>query len=832
MKISLNWLRQFTDIELGVDALVEKIGAQLGAVEEVLDLGKKYQGIIVAKVIAYEKHPNGDKLSVCMIDDGGKAENVARDERGLVQVVCGAPNVRAGLTVAWLPPGSTVPSSFDKEPFVLEARDIRGVTSNGMLASASELTISDDHNGIVELDIEAEPGSDFAETYDLNDYIIDIENKMFTHRPDCFGILGVAREIAGIQNIAFKSPDWYLKPLDRVRPVSSRLPLEVRNELPELVPRFMMAAMADVEVKPSPLLIQTYLSRVGLRPINNIVDVTNYLMVLTGQPLHAFDYDKIAALDGDEKATIVVRKPKPGEKIALLNGKTIEPRQDAIMIASASRLIGIGGVMGGTDTEVDNNTKNIIIECANFDMYSIRKTSMAHGLFTDAVTRFNKGQSPHQNERVLEEAVATVKYVAGAHVASNIVDITGSIPRPEPIHVSSKFINARLGLSATADDMAKRLRNVEFEVQHMLGDAMTVKAPFWRTDIRIPEDIVEEVGRLIGFDQLPVELPSRAIRPTLRDADYDFKARIRSLLSGFGANEVLTYSFVHGALLDRAGQDKDQAYRLSNAISPDLQYYRLSLMPNLLEKVHPNIKAGFDEFVIFELGRAHTKQLADEFEPNLPKEQRLLSLVYAANDKLAGKKADAAYYHARKYLDALAESLGVRLKFEPIGPESSSQSARPFHKERAALVSDAGSGAQIGVIGEFSLRTGRALKLPRHSAGFEVDLEALQRAAAATGYQPLSRYPGVQQDISLKVQLDVPYQRLYDAIRNWLTSNAPAKTTYDINPIDIYHKAEAKHLTFRLRMAHYEKTMTAGEVNSLLDEMAAALRELVDAERI
>lgn len=831
MKVSVNWLRQFTDINLEIDELVTKIGAQLGAVEEVVSLSQKYKGIIIAKVVACEKHPNADKLSVCMIDDGGKAEGVTRDEKGLVQVVCGAPNVRAGLTVAWLPPGATVPSSFEKEPFVLEARDLRGVVSNGMLASAAELAISDDHNGIVELDIEAAPGSDFAETYDLNDYIIDIENKMFTHRPDCFGILGVAREIAGIQNIEFKSPEWYLKPLGRVKPGVSHLPLEVRNEIPELVPRLMVVAMANIEVKQSPLLIQTYLSRVGLRPINNIVDVTNYLMVLTGQPLHAYDYDKVAALDGDEKATIVARKPKKGETVALLNGKTIEPREDAIVIASASRLIGVGGVMGGADTEVDDNTKNIILECANFDMYSIRKTSMAHGLFTDAVTRFNKGQSPLQNERILEEAVATVQYVSGAHVASDIIDSKGAIAIQEPVQLTHEFINSRLGLDISADEMVKRLKNVEFGVHHGLGESMTVQPPFWRTDIHIAEDVVEEVGRLIGFDQLPVELPKRSISPTKRDPLLDFKARLRTVLAKCGANEVLTYSFVHGDLIDKVGQDKQQAYSLSNAISPELQYYRLSLTPSLLDKIRPNIKAGFDELAVFEIGKAHCKQVMDPVETGLPLEQQLLSLVYAASEKSDG--AGAAYYNARIYLDSLAAAFGADLMYEPLQDDAKEQPMlKPFDPKRTAVVRDKISGVQIGIVGEFKSSVLRSLKLPQRSAGFEIELDSLRNAARGTTYRPLSKYPSVQQDISLRVSKDTSYQQLASEFDVRLAAKVSAAMSFESELLDIYAKDDVRHITFRVKMAHYDKTMTATEVNSLLDEIAAELLATLGAERI
>ena len=325
MKISVNWLKQFTDIDLSVDELVKKIGAQLGAVEEVIDLGQKYKGIVVAKVVSCEKHPNADKLSVCLLDDGGTTPDVNRDENGHVQVVCGAPNVREGLTVAWLPPGSVVPSTLDKDPFTLGARELRGVVSNGMIASAQELAIGDDHNGIVELDALAEPGTLFADAYELNDYIIDIENKMFTHRPDCFGILGVAREIAGIQNLPFKSPEWYLKSLDRVRPGKSKLALEVRNDAGALVPRFMAVAMADAQMSQSPFIIQTYLSRVGLKPINNIVDVTNYLMFLTGQPAHAYDADKLRSVGGTgDIVKLESRMSRKGDKIKLLSGKDLE----------------------------------------------------------------------------------------------------------------------------------------------------------------------------------------------------------------------------------------------------------------------------------------------------------------------------------------------------------------------------------------------------------------------------------------------------------------------------------------------------------------------------
>jgi phenylalanyl-tRNA synthetase beta chain len=297
MKVSLNAVREFTDVNLPVNDLVEKIGVQLGAVDEVLDLTERYKDALIVKVVKCDKHSGADKLSVCWIDDGKKVQNVERNEDGLVQVVCGAPNVSADMLAVWLPPDSIVPSSVDKDPFKLEVRDIRGIKSNGMLASAKELGISDSHEGILVVDKELNPGDSFAEAYGLNDHIIDIENKMFTHRPDLFGILGVAREIAGITSQPFASPRWYSQLDEAMLSAQNNTDqtFSIDNRAASLVPRFMAVAMSDVKVGESPLWLQIYLSRLGQRPINNIVDMTNYIMLVSGQPIHSYDLDKLKA---------------------------------------------------------------------------------------------------------------------------------------------------------------------------------------------------------------------------------------------------------------------------------------------------------------------------------------------------------------------------------------------------------------------------------------------------------------------------------------------------------------------------------------------------------
>ena len=688
MKVSLNLIKQLINFELPpVDELVARVNQQLGGVEEVIDLKAKYGGARIVRVVECVKHPDADRLSVTKIDDGGAVADVPRDENGLVQVVCGAPNVHADMWAIWLPPKSTVPASFDDdEPFVLDARPLRGVLSQGMLAAADELDIGTDHEGIVEIKeydvpagVELTAGARFAETFDLDDYVLDIENKMFTHRPDCFGQLGVAREIAGIFHQQFTSPEWYKS--EQQFSGAEGLELTVTNEAPELVPRFMAVAIRDVTVGSSPLWLQCQLVAMGGKPINNIVDATNYMMLMTAQPTHAYDYDKLRG------STLEARLARDGEKVSLLNGKEYELTTDDIVIADGEGVIGLAGIMGGADTEVSSDTKNIVLECANFDMYALRRTAMRHGIFTDALTRFNKGQSPLQNAAVLKQLMGMVGGVQTSEVEDKCNTAIFAENKLLRKAILPEFLMERLGKKFESAEVVSMLGNVEISVKehtvmmdesyendigslrdnrlrHVEQEAIYVQPPFWRTDLELPEDIVEEVGRLYGFDKLPRQLPRRSIKSTPKNLRRELKNAVRQSLSRAGANEVLTYSFVHERILKNAEQDISQAYKLSNALSPDLQYYRLTVLPSLLDKVHANIKAGHDEFALFEMGKGHVK-MHGLGEDGLPEASQFTDMVYAAKKPGAG----APFYKIRRLVEQLAHDLGTELVFKPIEQE-------------------------------------------------------------------------------------------------------------------------------------------------------------------
>ena len=845
MKVSLNIVKQLINFELPtVDELVARVNQQLGGVEEVIDLGAKYAGARIVRVVECDKHPNADRLSVTKVDDGGAVPDVPRDENGLVQVVCGAPNVHADMWAIWLPPKSTVPASFDDdEPFVLDARPLRGVLSQGMLAAADELDIGTDHEGIIEITerdvpagVELTAGASFAETFGLDDYVLDIENKMFTHRPDCFGQLGVAREIAGIFGRKFTSPDWYKE--EQKFAGGEGLELEVFNDAPELVPRFMAVAIKNVEVKSSPLWLQCQLVAMGGKPINSIVDVTNYVMLMTAQPTHAYDYDTLRG------HRLGARLARPGEKVSLLNGKEYELTANDIVIADGEGVIGLAGIMGGSSTEVSSKTKNIVLECATFDMYALRKTAMRHGVFTDALARFNKGQSPLQNAAVLKQLMSMV----GGVQASEMFDLKqfddwlddyfDGKYTPANIDIDSKFINERLGLDLSGDDICGLLNNVEIKShgpEEELG-YICIQSPFWRTDLELPEDIVEEVGRLYGFDKLPRQLPRRSIKPAPKNPRRQLKQAIRQSLSRAGANEVLTYSFVHERVLKNTGQDPSRAYRLSNALSPDLQHYRTSVLPSLLDKVHANIKAGHDEFMLFEIGKIHDKELPLTDE-NLPSEQTFVDGVYASKKPRAG----APFYQVRCLIEQLFKDLGIGFTVAEMKAENTNENLvynteiiAPFEPNRSAWIVGE-SGEHLGVIGELKQSVCRNFKLPDYTAAFSLDLEKLQALLSGNrqhNYQPLSRFPSISQDISLRSKPDTTYHDLLQMVQRILEESKGLHCS--IKTLGVYQpeNADTKTVTFRITFTSYKQTLTDAKVKPIMDSIATAAITEFDAERV
>ena len=821
MIISVNWLKKFTSIDLPIDELATLIGARLVEIEDVIDLGAKYKDVVIVKVVECAPLEGTDHLNLTKIDDGGATKDVERDDKGLVQVVCGAPNVHAGMLAAWLPPASTVPETFDdKEPFVLTAKNLRGVVSNGMLASAKELDLFDDHTGIIEIDKDVKPGTSFATTYELDDYLLDIENKSLTHRPDAFGIIGFAREVAAISGKTFVTPEWlaHTEPTYGEKAGNIEAPT-IKIDNPALSARYLSVILSGADgTRQSPLEVQTYLARVGVRPINAVVDVTNYLMMLTGQPLHAFDYDKVLAVSGG-KAEIHVRTGKPDEKLELLDGRTVELAPEDIVIAAGQTAIGLAGAMGGANTVIDDTTKNIIIESATFNLYSLRATQMRHGIFSEAITRFTKGQPAELTAPVLADAVTLLEEWAGAKRASDVSEATGETIDSPAISITAEAVNKLLGTDLALDSIKTTLLSIEFAVAELSKTTLSVAAPYWRADIHIPEDVIEEVGRIGGYDSITPTLPTRdftAVSPSEFDT---LRARLRSLLVRAGANEVLTYSFVHGDVLQKAGQKPEDSYRISNSISPDLQYYRQSLTPSLLSIVHPNIKSGFESFALFELNKTHPKQRGSTDE-KVPDEANGLALTIATKRNQPG----APYYQAKAVLDFLGISLGMRLEYSALDQEVNYPTAAPFEYRRSAMIVDVASGERLGMIGEYKKSVRKNFKTPGYIAGFELDVDAVLRAVqkVTKNYQPLSRYPSTERDICFQVGQNVSYGQIITSAKSALEIT---DLQTDITPVDIYQaeSSDTKNITIRITLTPTDHTLTGDETTAITNAVIKAV---------
>ena len=821
MIISVNWLKKFVPDLPEIDELSKLIGARLVEIESIENLNEKYKDVVIARVISAKKVEGSDHLNLCKIDDGGKRDGVERDENGFIQVVCGAPNVREGLFVAWLPPKAIVPETFGGENFQLSARKLMGNMSNGMIASLRELGLGDEHDGILEISPEAfenglQAGDSFAEKFELNDYLLEVENKSLTHRPDCFGIIGFAREVAGILGQKFVEPD-FIKQSDFGFEVNNDKSIVIDAQDSEICERYTAAIfdVSDILKNPNLTLEKTYLLRSGMRPIDAITDLANELMLETGQPLHTFDFDKLAEINGGENVKMTVRKAFENEELELLDGRKIKMSQNDIVIATGENgenAVALAGAMGGKSTEIDENTTRILVESATFNLYNLRNTQMRHGIFSEAITRFTKGVPEMMSRKVLD--LFGVQLLAlGGKSLSEIADSKGDFYyNKSEISVSKDKINQILGTNFSSEEIQKTLENVGILTKN--DNSETFVVPFWRNDLHIEEDLIEEVGRLNGYDNIKLQLPKRTFR-AVKKAKIDLlQSEIREILVSSGANEILTYTFVHGDLLKKAGQDPKNAYKIVNSISPELQYYRQTLMPSLLSKINQNIRGGFSEFAIFEMNKITEKALGLN-EENVPFEQKKLAFVYTKN------KGENAFFEAKNYAEFLFKKLGLKVEFVKFDLSKSPLSTE-FEPKRSALIQISYSEGEkiLGVIGEFKKKIQKALKLPESTAGFELDLGILleNTGRISAKIKDFSKFQSVERDISINVDESWQFAEIFDIFKN--ISGEFESVEVETLPVDIFNNGDGtKNISIRFKITPFEKTLNGDEIRDIMQKI-------------
>lgn len=811
MKISLLELKHYITLPDGMTdrELIDLIGSRLVEVEEVIDLAPKYRNAYIVKVVTAEKIPD-THLTLCQIDAGAHTAEFSDGET--VQVVCGAPNVHAGMSAVWLAPGAIVPSTFGNEDFRLGTRKLRGYESNGMLAAVDELDLGTDHEGIVEINsADAQPGDVFAEAFELNDIIIDVENKSLTHRPDCFGLIGFAREVSGILGQKFAEPELFA---DLDRPVkltpSTELMVEAEITDAELCPRYSCAIFdqrPDNQSNKYLTLMKVFLAKAGMRSVDPLVDWTNYLMLKTGQPLHAFDYDKLVAVGGTKDAKIIVRAAKPGEELQLLDGKTIQCSPDDILITSNNVPVALAGAMGGKNTEIDASTKRVILESATFSLYHLRKTQMAHGIFSEAITRFTKGQPAAMTLPVLMDFLRDRDEAPLA-----IVDQYPEKQHKIVVKITTGQINRTLGTEYDLVTITKTLENVGFvvEADKTTSDSLLkVTVPVWRTDIHIPEDIIEEVGRLLGYDNIPLTLPERPFIGTTVPSLWLLKSELRAILSDrLAMHELLTYSFVSKDLLAKVGQDPAESYEITNALSPELQCFRQQIAPSLLSKVRENIKTGHENFTLYELNQV-TRRSFGMSEDGTPLMRTNLGIVSLGD-----------FYHIKaQLLAATRKGLRITLEYAQMTPNSRGAELFPY-LEPLRSASILLGGEVIGAFGEVKSAVLRRLKIDQPVSACELNLDALlDLPREITPNLRISRFPFVERDLTLKVASDAAFGRFYNAIAQTLTAQ---NLVYYVTPASIYQATSedpSKNISFHLKFSSPEKTLEQSEISAIMDKV-------------
>ncbi len=807
MRISLNEIKKYVPIpaEISDQELITLIGSRLVEIEEVIDWAPRYKGIYIVKVVKAEPIES-THLNLCEIDAGEHNSEFKQLENGLVQVVCGAPNVHAGMLAVWIAPGAIVPETYGNENFRISTRKLQGYESNGMLAGADELGFDDEHKTIAEINPKmAHPGDSLAEVFELNDLILDVENKSLTHRPDCFGLIGFAREVAGILGIDFTEPFW--PELAEVHD----LPLSVEITDAELCPRYSCAVFeCDLPQSSKPHYLTYYgdvfLAKAGMRSISPLVDLTNIIMLRTGQPLHAFDYDKLIAVGGTDTPKIIVRAATEGETLQLLDGKTIQCHPEDILITSNNVPVALAGAMGGKNTEIDASTKQVVLESATFSLYHLRKTQMAHGIFSEAITRFTKGQPAAMTRPVLAEAVAELG--SGAKVLA-VADEWLADKSQNVVKITTSVINGLLGTEYATDLIVKTLENVGFAVKKS-GDLLEVTAPAWRTDIHIPEDIIEEVGRLLGYDNIQLELPVGPFAGTEIAPMITLKNELREILSSrLAMHELLTYSFVSRNLLERVGQDPTASYQIVNSISPELQCFRQQIVPSLLDKVRENIKAGHKDFTLYEMNQVTNRDLGLD-KDGVPVLQNDLGIVSLGD-----------FYQLKAAVFALMErGLKIDIEYAQIAPGSEAAKAYPYLEPvRSAEIFV--NRRRAGAFGEVKAAVKRKFKLEQVISACEINLDLIvgQEQTIAVEVE-ISKFPAVERDLTLKVAADMPFGRIYEVVRTAL--QAPELIT-TVQPVSIYQPdSESKNFSFHLKFASLDHTLAAAEITQIMEKITIA----------
>jgi phenylalanyl-tRNA synthetase beta chain len=799
MLVSLKWLADYVPLSMPVKELVQRLTLAGVKVERMISWGDTWDGIRVGEVEAVHPHPNADRLTLVTVDLG-EAEKPT--------VVCGAPNVAPGQRVAYGPVGTTVFDGHTGEMTTLKAARIRGVESAGMVLSERELGLLDDHLGILVLPEDAPKGIALREY--MGDTVLDLE--ITPNRPDLLSILGVAWEAAAQMHVRVQEPERVYTEAGTVT-AASKTSVTIEDKV--LCPRYLAGIVERVKVGPSPAWMQERLKSAGMRPINNVVDITNYVMLEMGQPLHAFDLKKL----GGQR--IVVRRARQGERMRTLDEVDRPLTPDMLVIADANRPVAIAGVMGGGDAEVSAATTSILLESANCNPVNIRATSTGLGLRTEASVRFEKALHPELAAVAIRRAMKLLVEVAGGRAAKGIVDTYPAKRADTRVVVTKTRIEQVLGVDMPTAAVRSALTELGFGCRWVPPDRYVVRAPYWRTDVTQADDVIEELARATGYDRIEPAALAGALPNAVQEPVRDLRERIKDAAVAAGLQEVINYPLTTTQTLSivtpREGLTMKPPLRLENPMSSEQAVMRTSLRHSILGSLAANLRWDRRMVALFESARIYLPQ-----EGDLPEERE--TVVAAIAGKRLGRWGEATdeevdFFDAKGMLEEMLERIGARLDFRP-------HEEHGLLKSRtAALVAD---GLQVGVIGQVHPQVTARFELNTPTYVFEVDVERMQKAVQGTvQHRPLSRFPAVIQDIALLVDTSVPAGHVESLVRgSGLVADARLFDVYEGAPLP----AGKRSLAYAVHFQAPDRTLTEAEVADARRRLVRRLERELGAE--
>ncbi|WP_444937415.1 phenylalanine--tRNA ligase subunit beta [Microbulbifer sp. JMSA002] len=788
MKISNSWLREWVNPKLTTQELADQItmaGLEVDGIEKVAG---DFSGVVVGEIVACEQHPDADKLRVC---------KVAGHPDGEMQVVCGAPNARIGIKIPFALVGAKLPGDFK-----IKKAKLRGVESFGMLCAQTELELGEDNDGIWELPEDAPTGTDLREYLQLDDETIEVD--LTPNRSDCLGVAGIAREVGVLNRCAVQGPEVASVP----QQIEESLPVSLLAEA--ACPRYVGRVIRNIDIKAvTPLWMQERLRRSGLRSIDPVVDVTNYVLLELGQPMHAFDLEKLSG-------GIKVRMAEAGEELTLLDGQAVKLQEGTLVIADEEKLLAMAGIMGGLDSSVTEGTQHIFLESAFFSPLAIAGKARSYGLHTDSSHRFERGVDYHLQEKAVERATQLLLDIVGGEPGPvHVRELTETMPAERHITLRRAKVELGLGIKLADDEIVDILTRLGLEKIDQNDEGWTFLAPSFRFDIAIEADLLEELARVYGYNRIPSESFTAELEIAPRPESTIAQDSLEQTLLSRGYYEAITFSFIDSDSAALFDPEADPV-ALQNPISAELAVMRTTLLPGLCKALQYNLNRQQNRVRLFETGL--------RFVPGaeLHQEQMIAGLAYGNRfaENWTGSKDSVDFYDVKADVEALLARTGVADEFRFVAGQHSA-----LHPGQTAKIMRGDH--EVGVIGALHPQLQKKLDLAKPAFVFELSLEAIGQGKAPA-FRPLSKFPEVRRDLALLIDADVPAANLVEA-----ATEAAGETLTDLKIFDVYQgkgiDLNRKSVALGLTFQHSSRTLNDEEINAAVDAVVGKLEEKYNA---